>query len=356
MNIRSLIDPFLLIPIIGLSTISLFLIVSTTPTLFISQVISIVLGIIGFLIISSIDISLWPRFTRFLYILCLVFLLSSFLGSTIRGSHRWIEIFGTQFQPSEFIKPFMILIFSALFSRFKPTSVSGVLRNLAVFLPFFIIIFRQPDLGNAIVFLFFFLSLIIAAGLPWKWFFAVLLIFIVLAPSFWLVMHNYQRQRIITFLNPEHDPLGSGYNTIQAVISIGSGGLTGLGLGKGTQSRLLFLPEYHTDFVFASLVEELGFLGGFMTLLFYTMLLLRIVWIGFHSQVSYGWYFTLGLFSQLFIQIVINIGMNMGLLPITGITLPLISYGGSSIISTFIGLGFLISIKRYTTRDLLVIS
>ena len=169
-------------------------------------------------------------------------------------------------------------------------------------------------------------------------------------------MHNYQRQRIITFLNPEHDPLGSGYNTIQAVISIGSGGLTGLGLGKGTQSRLLFLPEYHTDFVFASLVEELGFLGGFMTLLFYTMLLLRIVWIGFHSQVSYGWYFTLGLFSQLFIQIVINIGMNMGLLPITGITLPLISYGGSSIISTFIGLGFLISIKRYTTRDLLVIS
>jgi rod shape determining protein RodA len=328
---------------------------STTPSLFIPQLINIGVGVLIYIILSTIPTSIWPRYTRFIYILSVIFLLTSFLGPNIRGAHRWIEVLGQQFQPSEIVKPFLILIFAALVSRFPPRTPKNFLLLMSVFLPVFLIIFRQPDLGNAIVFFFFFLSILIASGFPWKWLLVGILISVVLAPSFWIIMHDYQRQRILTFLNPEHDPLGTGYNSIQAVISIGSGGFMGLGLGKGTQSRLLFLPEYHTDFVFASLVEELGFVGGCMTLIFYTVMLIRMLKIGFNAEFAYGWYFAVGLFAQLFIQIVVNMGMNMGLLPITGITLPFVSYGGSSILSSFIGLGLLQALRRRRDQDLLVI-
>ena len=216
-------------------------------------------------------------------------------------------------------------------------------------------IFQQPDLGNVLVYVGIFVSLLIVSGLHWFYFPAGALLFAVFLPLVWAFIKNYQRLRLVSFLNPYLDPRGTGYNAIQAMIAVGSGGLMGVGLGRGTQSRLLFLPEYQTDFIFSSIAEALGFVGGLFIIFLYFALLTKILTVTFKAEDRFGRYIAIGDFAQLFIQIFINIGMNLGILPITGITLPLISYGGSSVISTFIGLGLVTSISRMGNIKPLVI-
>lgn len=355
MNFAAALNPLLLLPAGGLSVISLFLLLSTAPSLFWTQASFVIAGIIAYVIFSMIDYRLWGKLTWLLYIFSLIALSTSFLGPSIRGSTRWIDFGFFQLQPSEFVKPFMIMIFAFLFTEKRPYNLTSIAKPLLLLLPMVFLIFKQPDLGNVIVYLTVFLALLIAAGMPWRYLIVSSLIFFTSLPLVWHILHDYQRHRIIAFLSPDADPAGIGYNGIQAMISIGSGQLFGLGLGRGTQSRLSFLPEYHTDFVFASLGEELGFIGGIVVIVFFSILFAKLLRTAAAVEDEFGQFLLIGLFMQFFIQAFINIGMNLGILPITGITLPLVSYGGSSILSTWMGLGLAASVAKARKNAPLVI-
>jgi rod shape determining protein RodA len=228
--------------------------------------------------------------------------------------------------------------------------------HFGLFLIPFFLVFHQPDLGSSLVYSFFWLAMLLAGGLPISVLVAVVLCVVLLLPGVWMVLLPYQKTRIMTFLNPTLDPKGAGYNALQAMIAVGSGQLFGKGLGLGTQSRLRFLPEQHTDFIFATLIEELGFLGGILLFLGYIVLLFRIIQPYFRGikQEAAVFVYSLGLFAMLLSQIFINTGMNMGLIPITGITLPFVSYGGSSILSSTVAFGFLWALQHGKTDELVI--
>lgn len=240
----------------------------------------------------------------------------------------------------------MIIILADIFSQNQIKSLFGLVRPFMFFLPIIILIFKQPDLGNVLIYGFVMVMMILVTSIAWWKLLLVSGITLISQPLMWFVLKDYQKARIESFINPQADPRGAGYNALQAIIAIGSGRLLGLGLGRGTQSHLLFLPEYHTDFVFASISEELGFLGSGIVIIFYLILLGRIIYISINTKNTFAKVFTLGIFAQIFGQVFINIGMNLGVMPITGITLPFLSYGGSSIISTFIGLGIVNNIAK----------
>jgi len=355
MNYVKRIDPFIIISSLALSGVSLFLIATTAAELLIPQAISFVLGFVLLIIFTLINYKIWPKHRMLIYLFSLILLGIIFLSPGIRGAHRWLDIGVFSIQPSEILKPFIMIILSYYLAREKKVNILILIKPLLLFLPILILIFRQPDLGNFIVYLTVFAGLQLMAGLPIIYFIAGFIITVFLYPLIWSIMKDYQKLRLLSYLNPYSDPSGTGYNALQAMIAIGSGMLWGLGLGHGTQSRLLFLPEFHTDFIFASLGEELGFIGAIVILLLYSILLVRILYIGYICANKFGRLLCVGIFTQLFTQVFINIGMNLGLVPITGITLPLISYGGSSIISSFIGLGIVISVSRQQSATALVI-
>lgn len=346
MKLLPVLDIGIIVPILGLIGTSLAIIGSTTPTLFYQQLVFFIFGLICCYVFASIDYRIWRNFIWIFYGLSIFLLLLTFFVPQVRGSSRWIDIGWVSIQSSEIVKPLVLIIIAEVLSRRRKNSFIHYLFPFLLLLPVVAIIFRQPDLGNVLVYFFIYIMMIIANGFPLFVLSSIFLLFGLGFPFLWHILKDYQKNRILSFLNPHADPIGAGYNALQAVIAIGSGQLTGLGLGKGTQSHLLFLPEYHTDFVFASLGEELGLVGASLVLIFYAFLLTRIVRISFDTEDTFTYLLSLGIFSQLFIQIFINIGMNLGILPITGITLPLISYGGSSIVSTMISLGLCISILR----------
>lgn len=346
MNFLSLLDLGIVIPTFGLMGISLSLIASTTSDLFTQQLIFFLAGFAAYIFFASLDFRIYPKFKWIFYFFSLILLVVTFFSPQVRGSHRWLDFGLSRFQPSEIIKPFLIVIFAACASTDKQANILPVGKRFFLFLPMMLLIFRQPDLGNVLVFLFTFIAIEIMNGLPWKYLTFMSIVLGALGPLLWIMLKEYQRSRLISFLNPEMDPAGTGYNALQAMIALGSGGISGLGLGRGTQSHLLFLPEYHTDFVFASLGEELGLIGGIIVIFFYFVLLGKILLTAVSTENVFGRLLCIGIFMQLFIQVFINIGMNLGLLPITGITLPLVSYGGSSVISTMIGLGMIMSVAR----------
>lgn len=345
----------LLVPILGLIGISLSLIASTTPTFFVNQLGFFLLGFLLYIVFASIDFRLWVRFRWLFYLISLIFLSASFFGPEIRGAHRWVEVGIWQVQPSEVIKPFIVMVLAATLTLEKTSREKSLFWASVLLLPVLILIFKQPDLGNVVVYFFTFAALSIISGLPLVYILLGLVFFILILPGLWSILAHYQKNRLLAFINPAADPMGVGYNALQAVITIGSGQFFGRGLGRGTQSHLLFLPEYRTDFVFASVGEELGFLGGALIILFYFLLLGSILRISTQSNSNFGKLVTIGIFAQLFIQVFINIGMNLGLVPVTGITLPLVSSGGSSIISTFIGLGLVSSVDSLNKKNPLVI-
>lgn len=351
MNFLKRIDLALLVPTVGLMGISLAIIASTAPSLFLQQLIFSLAGFILFLIFSAIDFRVWPKFFWIFYIGALFFLVVTFFGPEIRGSNRWLELGGIRIQPSELIKPFFAVIFAELFSRSQKSSVGSVFKPVLFFLPILILIFKQPDLGNVIIFLFIFLTITTLTDISAVSLLASSSVLVALLPVSWFFLKEYQRVRILSFLDPSIDPKGAGYNALQAIIAIGSGRIFGQGLGHGTQSHLRFLPEYHTDFVFAAIGEELGFLGAILVIFFYATMLMRILKISKLQKTKFAKFLSIGIFAQLFVQVFINIGMNLGILPITGITLPFLSYGGSSLFSTFIGLGIVANIGQKATRQ-----
>lgn len=356
MNSGKLVDFGLIIPILGLSGISASIIGSTTPDLFSQQLLFFFIGFVCFFIFASIDYRIWGRFKWIFYSVSLFLLIIILLNSQIRGASRWIDFGWIHIQPSEIIKPFIVIFLTNSIMQEERSKAISVLQTVFYFFPIIFLIFKQPDLGNVLVFLYTYFSLELIYGIRWIYISAVIIVGVAMWPLLWQILRTYQKLRILSFVNPLSDPAGAGYNAIQVMIALGSGQLFGLGLGRGTQSHLLFLPEYHTDFVFASLGEELGFIGAFMVIVFYFTLFSKLLHVAYKSHDLFGRLLTIGIFSQLFIQVMINIGMNLGIMPITGITLPLLSYGGSSILSTFIGLGMTASVSRFSkSRSSIVI-
>lgn len=346
------VDWIIFTTIFGLLIFDLFIIRSIALGLFLQQLTYILIGIGLFFLFSRIDWRIYPKFSWFFYFGSLIFLgITLLFGTITRGAIRWIQIGNLTIQPSELVKPFLILFFAWFFSEGEELTLKKIfLGGLLLILPAFLI-FTQPDLGSSLVVILIWLGIILAAGVSWRWLASGFGFFVIVLPLIWQFLKDYQRQRIYTFINPFADPLKSGYNIIQSIIAIGSGQFFGRGLGRGTQSHLRFLPERHSDFIFASLAEELGFLGALILLSFFAILLWRILTVAQKTEDRFGMLICLGIFTMIFSQIFINIGMNLGLLPITGITLPLISSGGSSLVAVLISLGIIENMAGFIKKN-----
>lgn len=337
-------------PALLLVSLGLITLLSINPDFFYQQLLFSVVGLGLFWIFARIDFELYHYLDKFIYGGCVLFLLMTYLGPSVRGSTRWIEINFLRIQPSELVKPFLILAFSSFLIRYPPTKLRNVLYHLGFFLVPFILVFIQPDLGNALVYLSFWFTLMLLSGIEMVYIAGGAFLAMVVVPLGYQMLRDYQKLRLATFLNPFLDPRGAGYNAVQSMIAVGSGMLWGRGFGRGTQSLLKFLPEHHTDFIFAALVEIFGFAGGIVVLAIFLLLFWRLLKLAREHQLdSLIFLYIVGLFTQLFTQVVINIGMNLGIVPITGITLPFISYGGSSLLTTWIALGILVSALKKQT-------
>lgn len=314
------------------------------------QVLFAGLGFGLMLFVGALDYRHIARMSTFLYFVTLgVLVLVLLVGEPVRGTVGWLSFFGFQVQPVEFAK-LILIIFLASFISKKRSELGEWTRLIAsLFLVAVMIlcVLKQPDLGSSLVLMFIWGAMILVSGIRFKHLAVLALLGSVLLFVGWLLLADYQKARLETFLNPELDPRGSGYNVLQSMVAVGSGGLWGKGVGHGSQSQLNFLPEKHTDFIYAVIVEELGLVGGMLILFLYGLLLFRIERIARSARDNAGYLIAVGLFAYFFIQIVINLGMNIGLLPVTGLPAPFLSYGGSSLMASFIALGLLLSIYRF---------
>ncbi len=333
-----------------LVSIGILVIFSSSPELALQQLIFFILGLFLFFFISQLDIHALTSLSKYGYFLITFLLITVLiLGIETRGAVRWIPLGFINFQPSEFAKPVIILFLARFWSTNLPTW-KNIFKSLIWILPVFILIFQQPDLGSALTIVAIWLGMLFAAKVSFKKIIIMILIATFILPFSWPFLQDYQRQRILSFIAPRSDPLGTGYNLIQSTIAVGSGQLWGRGLGRGTQSRLQFLPEFRTDFIFASIAEEMGLVGSTLILSFYLFLICYSLMLLSKMTDSVNSLTIMGVVSMVLFQTSVNIGMNVGLVPITGITLPLISYGGSSLISTFILLGFVSSAWKFGKR------
>jgi cell division protein FtsW (lipid II flippase) len=276
-----------------------------------------------------------------------------FFGQTIRGARGWYEVGGFSFQPVEFMKAATIVMLASYFSRHTKNYFGWkeTFESFGIVLLPVVIILMQPDFGSAAILMGIWIILTLFAGMPLKHFLLLCMFGVVLFVIAWFgLFAPYQKARIATFLHPTADPLGQGYNVAQAVIAIGAGGVFGRGLGFGTQSQLKFLPESQTDFIFAVIAEELGFIGVTLLLGMMTLFFLRMQRLIRLSRDNFTSYLLLGIVSVVFLQVLVNIGMNLGIFPVTGIGLPFVSYGGSSLIFFIFFVGVIESIAIRTVR------
>ncbi len=317
------------------------------------QVIYIVLGLGVVLVLTFSDYRYLQRYSTLIYFATLgVLVITLLFGQNIRGTSGWLSFGFFQLQPVEVAK-IALTIFLASFISKKKTALpvwtrvfaSAVLGGIMILL-----VLKQPDLGSSLVLFAIWGAIIFASGLRFRHMVTLLGVGTALIIIAWFLLAPYQKDRLYNFFSPERDPLGTGYNVIQSLVAVGSGGLTGKGLGNGSQSQLNFLPEKHTDFIYAVIAEEFGLVGALAVIILYGLLLYRIYRIGERAQDNFGYLIALGIFMMFFVQITINLGMNMGLLPVTGLTAPLLSYGGSSLLSFFLALGLLGSISRQQAR------
>lgn len=312
------------------------------------QIFSIVVGIILFFVLAFADYYNLRSYSNYIYIFgAILLLLVLFFGSTIRGTRGWFNMAGFGIQPVEFIKFILILFLARYFS--SASLKANPLKHLVITgvgtIIFAGLVLAQPDFGSSLLLFFIWLSMLVFAGFKKKYFIVLISILaITLSISWVFFFQDYQKQRIMTFLNPSFNPLEQGYNVSQAIIAVGAGGLFGRGLGFGSQSQLKFLPEAQTDFIFAVVAEELGFLGVVLALVFFSIFFYRCIAILKKINNDFGIFFILGSVSLIFIEMFINIGMNIGLLPVVGISLPFLSYGGSGMLSSLMMAGVIESI------------
>jgi rod shape determining protein RodA len=304
--------------------------------------------------ISFINIKRWHSLGYLFYLVVLGLLIwASLFGITASGSQRWINLYFINLQPSELMKIAIILCFAKYYHRIQLSNVNKlkniVIPILIIFIPTALVI-SQPDLGTSVLIVLSGIIVLWLAGVNIKYFFYSSIAFIISAPFVISFLKPYQKLRILTFFDPDKDPLGAGYQIIQSKIAVGSGGLTGKGFLKGTQGYLEFLPEKHTDFIFTLFSEEFGFVGSLVLLILYAILIFRIIRIGALSRSFFGKFFCYGFGSAIFIYVTVNMSMVLGLLPIVGSPLPILSYGGSSMLATMIGLGIVMSTKIYSRQ------
>ena len=321
------------------------------------QMLWLIIGLACFFFMSRFNYrKLWDA-NYFIYGAALFFLLLVFSLGVIRlGAQRWLKFAWFNFQPSEFAKLAIIIFLARYFSRksIDDTSLlSGkfgifqgiILPLIFVVVPMFLII-EQPDLGSGLMLMLVFVGLLYLTNVRLKYIFMLLATLVLPLPFFWHFLHDYQKQRLLVFLNPNIDPLGAGYTVIQSRIAIGSGGFLGRGWLRGSQSQLYFLPESHTDFIFATFSEQWGFLGSSLLILMYYLIIRQGFIIAQRTADSFGRLLAYGISFLLALQVFINIAMSMGLAPVVGLPLPIMSYGGSSVVVTFIALGILVNIDR----------
>jgi rod shape determining protein RodA len=294
---------------------------------------------------SSIKTVAFPLYAVILLMLVLV----EMLGFVGKGAQRWLDIGPIRLQPSEFMKPAMVLVLARFYSLLPPADIkkwraiwpAALLLGVPAAL-----ILVQPDLGTAVMVLLIGGTVMFVAGLPWWLFAGAFLAVATAAPIAYTLMHDYQRQRVLIFLNPEADPLGAGYHITQSKIAIGSGGLFGKGYLQGSQSHLDYLPEGHTDFVFSTMVEEWGFVGGLLLILCFAMVIRWGMKVSTNAKTRFAQLTAAGLSATIFFYVAINLMMVMGLAPVVGVPLPLVSYGGSAVMTVMLCIGLLMALER----------
>lgn len=309
------------------------------------QIIAIMAALVLFFVTSFIDYSFLKSFTKIIYGAGVVLLVAVlFLGKTVRGTTGWFDIFGFSLQPVEFVKIILIIFLARFFSnsavRMRPLK-SLILSFLGTFGLVFLVLL-QPDFGPSIIMLTLWFITLILVGFDRRYFLMIIIPVIALAFIAWnFYFKDYQKDRILTLLNPSDSSLAEGYNVSQALIAVGSGGFSGRGVGFGSQSQLKFLPEAQNDFIFSVISEELGFLGAGLVLLLYLVLFWRLIIVIRKLNDDFAIFFVLGAMVLIFLQMFINIGMNIGIVPVVGISLPFISYGGSAILANFMLIGII---------------
>lgn len=335
--------------------------VRVSPKIFYDQLFCAVVGFVLMYLLGKVDYRKFYDVAYLFYLLnifLLVFVLIS--GRYALGARRWMEIGGFSFQPSELTKLSLILMLGRYFSNRRPTLSFGffsrtqvLFRDLLV--PFVItlvpmfLIFKQPDLGTSLLLLGIFLIMIFATSLEYRYIFGFLGLCLTVVPFTWNVLKSYQKDRLLVFLNPNIDPLGAGYTIIQSKIAIGSGQIFGKGWLAGTQNHLNFLPERHTDFIFSVIGEEWGVVGTLILLTLYFLLIYCSLNIANQVKDKFGMFVAVGIVAILTLQVVINVGMVLGLFPIVGLTLPFISYGRSSFLIFILMMGFLLNLSKRRT-------
>jgi len=345
------IDLPLIIPVVILLSISLVTLFSIDISFFRNQLLFTFVGIIAFFIVSQIDYKSLEAFGLPLYIISVVILIFVlFLGFQSRGAVRWFTLWGFSIQFSEILKPLLAIALASFLSIKQSRSKNVLFLTIGFLFPIVFLIYRQPDLGNAVIYVGSVIMTLIFFGFSFRWFALGVLGTLGLIPFIWQFLHQYQRERLLAFFHFVNEPLGISYNAIQSVIAVGSGALYGKGLGQGTQSVLHFLPERQTDFIFATLSEELGFIGGCMVIAAFVFFLYRLFVLFQKSNETFPKVFIASTFSLMLIQFFINIGMNIGMLPVVGVTLPFVSYGGSSLLSNAIFLGVVSSFEIWYNK------
>ena len=346
-------DYILLISVILLSVLSVFVMYSTdggeilfhTKNHFVKLAVFFPLMIF----IAFFNIKFWHNFSYLIYFIVILLLIYvSFFGIKSSGSQRWMDLYLFVLQPSELMKVAIIMCLAKYYHRLKIENVNSftsITIVLSIILIPIIFVISQPDLGTSILIALSGLIILWLGGVKIKYFIYSFITFLISLPFIISFLKPYQKLRILTFLDPDRDPLGAGYQIIQSKIAIGSGGLDGKGFLKGTQSYLDFLPEKHTDFIFTLFSEEFGFIGSVGLLILYSVIIFRILRIGSISRSNFARLFCFGYAFAIFIYIVVNLSMVLGLLPIVGSPLPIMSYGGSSMLATMIGFGIVLSAK-----------
>lgn len=334
--------------IVIFAAISLIMLQSIAPSLVLQQFMFYLIGFLSFVVVSLLPFDFLKRSSMWGYLFFTFLLLITFLiGHTSKGSTRWLTFGFGQIQPSQLLKPFFALYLAQFVSDEGLRTLKSLIKFSCIVAVPFLLVFLQPDLGTSMVLAVISLSIFLCSGIKKRFIAPTLLLVLTVGLIGWsIVLKDYQKQRIASFLSPSSDVQGASYHAQQSVIAVGSGKILGRGLGHGVQSHLRFLPEKQTDFMFASLSEEFGYVGSITVLILYSMLFF-ILLKGLERQKNTARFLTiLGIFSLIATQTIVNIGMNIGVLPITGITLPLLSYGGSSILGISISLGIVASASK----------
>ena len=350
----------LLLLILALGTISIFAMYSSEMGHFSyytqSHLYRFSIFFLIFIIISFFRIQFWYKFAYLFYFLVMILLFGvDLFGVTASGSKRWISLFFINLQPSELMKVSLIIFLARYYDKIPTTNVNNLKYIFIPFLSFMIpafLVASQPDLGTAVLIAISGLIVIWLTGFKIKYFLYSFFVLFCLIPIGISFLQPYQKTRILTFLNPERDPLGAGYQIIQSKIAVGSGGIFGKGFLQGSQSYLDYLPEKQTDFIFTLFSEEFGFIGSLVLLTIYALIIYRIAVIGSESRNNFARLFCFGFAAAFFVYVTVNMAMVLGLLPIVGAPLPIMSYGGSSMLSIMVGLGIVMSCKIHNQEDL----